>query len=62
MQQYVIKSSGTIQDALNQIKTLQAIFGQGATLSTVATVATEIKKDYLYNVILNQFEKDGKKV
>lgn len=60
MQKYVIKNVGTIQDTINQIKTLQAIFGKGATLCHVATVAQEIKKNYLYNVILNQFEKDGK--
>lgn len=59
--QYIIKGCGNINDISKAIKTLQATFGKGATLSTVAAVTMKAKESYLYNVILNQFGKDGKK-
>lgn len=38
MKTYIIKASGNINDVKKQLKTLQAIFGEGATLSEIATL------------------------
>ena len=35
----IIKIQGKPQDVVNQLRTLQAIFGKGCTLSTVAQMA-----------------------
>lgn len=56
MKQYIIKTSGKMSDVIQQIKTLQAIFGDGATLSDIATYTQYIKLD---QIVKNQFEKDG---
>lgn len=53
---YIIKACGNIQDVAKQLKTIQAIFGKGATLSDVATVA---RYSSVRQVVKNQFEKDG---
>lgn len=52
MTKNIIKSSGTINEILNQLKTLQAIFGKGATLSTVAR----------YKQVKNTIEKQLNKI
>ena len=38
MKQYIIKASGKMPDVIQQIKTLQAIYGERATLSDIATI------------------------
>ena len=53
----ILKITGKASDVVKQLRTLQAIFGKGATLSTVAAVTMKAKESYLYNVILNQFNK-----
>lgn len=58
MNQYIIRISGTPADVINQIKTLQTIFGKGATLSDVAAVA---KYSKVLQAEKKQFEKDGKR-
>ena len=59
MTNYIIKACGSIQDVTKQLQTITAIFGKGATLSDVATVA---RYSNLRQVVKNQFEKDGKSI
>ena len=59
MKQYIIKGCGNIHEITSQIKTLQAIFGKGATLSDVATAARYSK---VLQAERKQFEKDGKNI
>ena len=55
MNNYIIKGCGKIDDILTSLKALQNVFGKGAPLSDVATVAR-------YNKIIQaerkQFEKE----
>ena len=53
MNNYIIKGCGNIQDVTKALKTLRAMFGKGATLSDVATVARYCK---LLQVERKQFE------
>ena len=54
----IIKTSGKISEIIATLKTLQAIFGEGATLSTVAI---KTRYNILENALQNQFGKDAKK-
>lgn len=51
MTKYIIKASGNIQDIIKELKTIQATFGKGATLSTVGQV---VQKQRLKQAIENQ--------
>lgn len=59
MKQYIIKGCGNIHEITKALKTLQATFGKGATLSDVATVARYSK---VLQAERKQFEKDGKTI
>lgn len=52
----IIKIQGNPQDVVNQLRTLKAIFGKGATLSTVAQVA---RYSRLIQAEKEQFKKEN---
>lgn len=54
----ILKASGSMLDILATLKTLQTIFGESATLSTVAI---KTRYNILENALQNQFGKDGEK-
>lgn len=54
MERYIIKGCGNIHEITTTLKTLQAIFGKGATLSTVAQV---VQAQKLKNTIDEQLKK-----
>lgn len=58
MKKYIIKASGNINDVIDQIKALQAIFGEGATLSQIDALTKYNKLKIARN---NQL-KDGKTI
>ena len=55
----IIKGCGKIDNILTSLKAIQWVFGKGATLSDVATVARFSK---VTQAERKQFEKDGKKI
>ena len=56
MERYIIKGCGNIHEIIATLKTLQAIFGKGAALSTVARQHLKIVIDNQ----INEIKKDGK--
>lgn len=57
MSEYIIKGCGKLDDILTSLKAVQHVFGKGAPLSDVATVARRAR---LIQAERKQFEKDGK--
>ena len=55
MNNYIIKGCGKIDDILTSLKALQSVFGKGAPLSDVATVAR-------YNKIIQAEKKQFKEI
>ena len=53
MNNYIIKASGNINDVLKQLKTIQAIFGKGVTLSDLVTLSQCVT---IHNDIKKQFK------
>ena len=53
----IIKIQGNPQDVVQQLRTLKAIFGKGATLSEIATAA---RYSRVIQAEKEQFQKDGK--
>ena len=51
MSKYIIKASGTMAEITTTLKTLQAIFGKGCPLSTVASLRLKIVIDNQINNI-----------
>ena len=54
----ILKASGSMLEIIATLKTLQAIFGESATLSTVAI---KTRYNILENALQDQFGKDGEK-
>lgn len=54
MENYVIKASGTMDEVLTALKTMQAVFGTNAKVSDIAKMS---RLAQIKNAVNNQFEK-----